>query len=818
MSNNTNNNTDNIPNRVQTVIIGGGIMGCGLAYHLAKEGATDTILFEKGELTSGSTWHAAGQITHAVSNYALLQCIKYNLDLYGQLEAETGQSITMHNCGSLRMVYSKEELDWQKHILSLIKNFNLPGELVSVERVKELHPFYNTDGLIAALHTPDDGHCDPAGLAFALAKGARQQGIKIQTRCRVLSVKPAADGWMVTTEKGTVECEHLVNAGGTYARQMALEVGYDLPTTSMTHHYFVTEKIPAFAELEKELPVVRDDSRVSGYLRMEQKAGLIGVYEKTDTNHVWEDGTPWESEHELFDPDYERVFPWLEKALERFPILNSVGIKREVHGAISHPPDGNPLIGPAPHLKNYWLCCGTQIAIGWGPGLTRELAKWMVHGAADINMNHFDPRRFGKYADKKYQVTKGHEDYSLRHEIPYPHFSRLAMRPIRKSPLYDLQQAKGAVFEEIHGWERPRWFAPDGIPAKDIYSFRREPTLHNIVADESKAVREAAGVIDFSAFTKVMLEGNDAAAFLDKIMPCKLPAVGRVVLSHLLTRNGRVDMEVSISRLGDNQFYLICGAIYEERLEDRLNELRQNNQDITITNLTAQWATLALSGPKSREILSPLTTTPLDNDNFAWLRAKTISIGEHEVLALRLSYAGELGWELHGEYNAIRHAYQELFRIGAPLGLRDYGTFAMNSLRMEKGYVAGSELTNEVTLPEAQVLHHVDKNKADFFAKDAYQKSLDNIRWLCVYLQIEDDGANDGNGGEAVFYNGERVGAITSINYGHTVGKLLAFAYVNKTALAAAGTALTVRIMDEDRHATVITQAAYDAKSQRPRG
>ncbi|MEM6355454.1 MAG: FAD-dependent oxidoreductase, partial [Pseudomonadota bacterium] len=413
-----------LPSHSRVVIIGGGIMGCGLAYHLAHEGWTDIVLLEKAELTSGSTWHAAGQITHSTSSFGLGKCVGYNIDLYSKvLEAETGQSVTWHGCGSLRLAYTADEVDWLKQTISVGRGLGFPMEIVGPDEVRALHPFYNLKGVRAALHTPDDGHVDPSGAAMALAKGARQLGAKIVRRCRATNVTQTPTGeWEVETELGTITCEHVVNAGGTYARQVALWSGYDLPATSMTHHYLVTDTVPEFLALDHELPVVRDDRLVSGYIRMEQKSGLIGIYEKANPNTVWEDHCPWEAENELFEADYDRIMPWLENAMDRMPILSELGIKREVHGAISHPPDGNPLIGPAPGLRNYWCCCGTQIGIGWGPGLTRELARWMVGGAAEISMREFDPRRFGALADRDYQITKAKEDYLLRHEIPFPHF------------------------------------------------------------------------------------------------------------------------------------------------------------------------------------------------------------------------------------------------------------------------------------------------------------------------------------------------------------------------------------------------------------
>jgi len=474
-----------LPTQAKVVIVGGGVMGCGLAYHLAHEGWRDVVLLEKAELTSGSTWHAAGQITHSTSSFGLGKCVDYNIGLYaGALEKETGQAVTWHGCGSFRLAYTEDEMDWLRHTLSVGRALGFNIELVGPEQVAARHPFYNLDGVCGALHTPDDGHVDPTNVTMAMAAGARQLGVTIIRRCRATNITQSQTGeWIVETEKGPIRCEHVVNAGGTYARQMGEWSGLQLPMTSMTHHYFVTEPVPEFANLETELPVIRDDKKVSGYIRMEQKRGLIGIYEKQNPNSVWEDHCPWEAENELFDPDYDRVMPWLEESLNRMPIFAELGITREVHGAISHPPDGNPLIGPAPGVQNYWCCCGTQIGIGWGPGLTRELARWMVHGAADISMRDYDPRRFGSYATKDWQVIKAKEDYCLRHEIPFPHFNRLAGRPVKPSPLYDLLTAKGAVHEEVYGFERPRWFATNGVAQHDHYSFRRNQ-LQDVVGRE----------------------------------------------------------------------------------------------------------------------------------------------------------------------------------------------------------------------------------------------------------------------------------------------------------------------------------------------
>jgi dimethylglycine dehydrogenase len=809
-------NERNVPSHARVVIVGGGVMGCGLAYHLAHEGWHDVVLLEKAELTSGSTWHAAGQITHSTSSFGLGKCVDYNIGLYsGGLEAETGQIVTWHGCGSFRLAYTDDEMDWLRHTLSVGRALGFNIDLAGPDEVAALHPFYNLEGVIGALHTPDDGHVDPSNVTMALATGARKLGVKIIRRCRATNITQEANGeWRVDTEQGTIICEHVVNAGGTYARQMGEWSGLQLPMTSMTHHYFVTEPVPEFANLDRELPVIRDDRKVSGYIRMEQKRGLIGIYEKENPNTVWEDHCPWEAENELFDPDYERVMPWLEESLRRMPIFAELGITREVHGAISHPPDGNPLIGPAPGVRNYWCCCGTQIGIGWGPGLTRELARWMVHGAADISMREYDPRRFGSYATKDWQIIKAKEDYCLRHEIPFPHFNRLAGRPVKPSPLFDLLKSKGAVHEEVYGFERPRWFARNGVAQQDHYSFRRND-VHDMVAFEVNAVRNAVGIMDVTAFTKILVEGPDAGDFLDRLVANRMPVRdGGIVLAHMLNRRGRIEVETTILKMNANRYYLVCAAFFEQRLLDHL-AAHQLDEDVIVTALSADWSALALNGPKSRDVLAACTDAPLDNAGFAWLTGREISIAGHHLWAMRMSYAGELGWEFHMKNEACLDVYQALVSAGQDHGIADYGSFAMNVMRMEKAFKGAGELTNEVTLPEADVMRFVNADK-DFQGKAATLANRDNLPWICAYLEIEPDGVEDGHGGEAVRLDGVVVGSTSSVVYAHSYGKILAFAYIKPHA-AVPGTALEILIAGKPRSGRVLGAAAYDPESLLPR-
>jgi dimethylglycine dehydrogenase len=498
------------------------------------------------------------------------------------------------------------------------------------------------------------------------------------------------------------------------------------------------------------------------------------------------------------------------------PIFAELGIQREVHGAISHPPDGNPLIGPAPGVKNYWCCCGTQIGIGWGPGLTRELAKWMVRGSADINMRDYDPRRFGAYAKKDWQVIKAHEDYKLRHEIPFPHFNRLEGRPIKPSPLYEMLKEKGAVYEEVFGHERPRWFARDGVEQRDHYSFRRNEVF-DMVAAECKAVRERVGIMDVTAFTKVMVEGPDAYALLDRLTANKMPQKhGSITLTHMLNRRGRIELETTIVRMADDKFYLVCAAFFEQRLMDHLNHNRAS-EDVTVTALSEDWSALSLNGPRSRDVLAQCTEADLSNTGFRWLSAQEITVAGHKLWAFRMSYAGALGWELHMPDEACVDVYNALWAAGEAHGIENYGSFAMNSLRMEKAFPGAGELTNEVTLPEANVMRFVKLDK-DYLGIEATRASAEAKEqpWICAYLEIDPDGVEDGHGGEAIRLNGEVVGATASVAYGHTVGKILGFAYIKPHA-ATPGTELEIIIAGEPRIGRILGEPAYDPQSLLPR-
>ncbi len=805
--------------QARVVIIGGGVMGCSLAYHLCKEGETDVLLIEKGELTSGSTWHAAGQITHSVSHHGLAKMAAYGTELYPRLEAETGQSCTWHGCGSLRMAYEDAELDWLRYTLSVGKGLGHEMEIIRPDRIRELHPFYHLEGIQAALYTPHDGHVDPAGVTFAMAQGARMMGAEIIRHNRVhgLSVQPSGE-FRIHTDQGNVQAERVVNAGGTYARQVGAWVGLDLPIANMLHHYLITDTVPEFLELAYELPVVRDDRQVSGYIRMEQKSGLIGIYEKVNPKSVWDQGTPWEAENELFDPDYERIMPWLENAMERMPIFADLGIRRVVHGAITHPPDGNMLLGPS-GVPNFWLCCGSQVGIAWGPGAGRYLAQWMVHGAADISMRSFDPLRFGAHMDRDYHIGKAREDYRMRHEIPFPGLNRPQCRPShsKTSPLYETLKNQGAVYEDVYGWERPSWFAPGNMPRQHIHSFRRS-AIWDIVGQEVLGLRTHAGIADLSAFAKIRITGRDAERFLDRLSSNRVPQkIGSIMLTYLMHANGRIEGEATVVRLDDRHFYLVYAAVREAAMLHWMQTQIQVDEEVQFDNVSETYGVIMLAGPASRKILTSVTDHPLDNAQFRWLTAHEITIaGIPNVLAMRVTYTGELGWELHIPMVGMQPVYQALVTAPEAQDLIHIGSAALNSMRMEKAYRSGHEITNEVTLAEANVVRF--SRLGGFQGADASLAPA--TRWSLALLQLDEPAAGeiraDPLGSETVWREDRPVGHISSGGYGYSIGAWLGFAYLNP-ADSATGTELTVQVQESSRRARVLAGAVYDPDNRLPR-
>jgi dimethylglycine dehydrogenase len=802
-------------NNARVVVIGGGIMGASLLYHLALEGCTNTVLVEKNELTSGSTWHAAGQCPSITGSYNLAKIHAYSNQLYPRLEALTGQYVSWHACGGLRLANNPRELAWLKYVQGYSKSIGFSMDIVGLAEIRRLVPYLTTDQVLAAAWTRDDGHGDPSGLCNAMAKAARDLGATVVRHNRVLDVRQRRGGeWEVITEQGTIVAEMVVNAAGCYAREVAAMVGSDAPITNMQHHYVVTNPIQAFLERSDEIPVIRD-SYTSGYLRQEQKSGLMGIYESMDLKEAWAPrGFPeWESSNELFADDLDRIAPWLERAIERMPIFGEVGIRRIINGAIPHTPDGAPLLGPAAGLRNYWMCCGTSFGIAQGGGCGKYLAQWMVHGDAEINMTEFDPRRFGAFADKSYVRDKVFQDYRLTFTTRLPGEEEMAGRPCKKSPLYERLKAFGCVHSETFGWERPKWFSPDGREEQSSY---RRNNVFEVIRAEVAAVHQRVGILDLTGFAKYDIRGPAAESFLNRVCANQIPRKpGGIALVHLLSPSGRIYGEMTVSRLGDEHFYALSAAGAELRDRDWLTQSVQPGEDVRIDDVTEQRGVLVLSGPRSRELLGQLSDAPLGNEEFPWLRAREIRVAGHAVRALRVSYVGELGWELHPPIDATAALYAALWERGQAFGIANYGLYAVNSMRIEKAYKAwSSELTNELNMLEADMARFFNLNKTDFIGKAATLAAPPRPLKI-VYVEVHAADA-DARGGEPALVDERCIGVATSGSFGHRVNKSLAFVCVEST-FAAPGSVFDLLIQGERRRASVIEQAAFDPGNSRMR-
>ncbi|MBM3520389.1 MAG: FAD-dependent oxidoreductase [Alphaproteobacteria bacterium] len=803
--------------QARVVIVGGGVMGVGLLYHLALEGWTDIALVEKGELTSGSTWHAAGQCPHFNGSLNMTKVHIYGTELYPKLEQLTGQAVSWHGCGGLRLAVTDEEVNWFKYVYGVSRLAGYECELIGPDEIKKHHPFLDPFGVKLAFRTVHDGHVAPADITNAMAAGARKLGAEIYRRTRVTDIKQIPSGeWRVFTDKGNIDCEHVVNSAGSYCDVVGAWTGHNVPIANMLHHYVITEPLQELIDLAPELPVVRDP-HAHAYLREETNGVLVGLYE-TATAHVCWDGKPprWDYESELEPPELDRLIPWLERATERLPLFAKTGIKSIVAGAITHTPDGTYLSGPAPGPRNYWMHCGASIGICQGGGAGKYLAQWMVHGQAEINMREFDPRRFGNWATKDYTADVSVADYHHMYYCYKPAEQHEVGRGLRKSALYDRLKSEGAQFAQIFGWERPRWYDTSGTGEK--FSFRRS-NWWGAVREEALAVREKVGLMDLSTFSKYDVKGKDAHAFLDRICANRIPTKdGGIILGHLLNANGFIESEITVTRLGPEHYYVLSAAVAQLHDLDQMNWRKKPGEKVTITDITDDLGVLVLAGPKSRDVLAACTKTDLSNAAFRWLTAREATVaGVKGIRLLRMNYVGELGWELHVPMASMPKVFDALMAAGKAHGIRLFGTYAMNSLRMEKAYRGwGSELTNEIGMSEASMERFIRLDKEDFIGKQAslgMKQRGDRLK--LVYMEVNNTDS-DCMGNEPVYHGDKVVGVTTSGAFGHTVNKSLTFAYVDP-AMTAPGSEFEVLVFNERRKARIIPESAFDAENARPR-
>jgi dimethylglycine dehydrogenase len=809
-------------NKAKVVVIGGGVVGVSALYHLAKKGwGDDVVLLEKAELTSGSTWHAAGLLPLFNMSYSVGQVHKYSVQLYRELEAETGQPVGFKQVGNLRLAMNDDRMDEYYQYAATAKTIGIDVRFLTPAEIKALWPLCNIDGLVGGIYHPDDGYIQPADLTQALAKGARNRGATIYRNTAVVAIEQASSGgWVVSTEQGSITCDHVISATGNYARQTAAMVGLDIPVIPVEHQYIVTEPHPELKQRKAdglpELGVLRE-SDGSWYLREENGGFILGPYEK-GAPCCYVDGPDPRAEYELFQEDIERLEPHIEAAMSRVPAFGEVGIKQVYNGAIAYTPDGNPIIGPAWDIDNFWLSEGHSFGITAAGGAGWQLAEWIVEGEPTIDMLGVEPRRFGDYATKQYLIEKNEEAYSHVFVIHYPDEERPAGRPLRTAPCYERMRDRGAVFGQKFGWERPNFFATDGMAQEDDWSFRRSKWFEAVRKEVANTTNNV-GLLDMTAFAKCRVSGPGAEAFLDYFVANSLPQkIGGIGLCHALNQNGGIHSEFTIRRDARDSFYLVSAGALQRLDHDYIRRYMPKDGSVQFTQLTGAYGVLVLGGPKARQLLQRVSSADLSNDAFRWLTAQDIVVGSAPVNAMRVNYVGELGWELHHPIEYQNHIFDALFAAGEDLGLKPFGIRAMDSMRLEKSYrMVGTELSIEYSAYESAMDRFVKMDKGDFLGRDALlawqERGVDN---MLVALEVAGVENADALGNNALSSDGDIVGRATGGGYGFRLGKSLALAMV-RPECAGHGTELEIEILGKSYPATVVPDSPFDPKNERLR-
>ncbi len=801
----------------RVVVIGGGIAGCSTLYHLTKLGWSDVVLVEKNELTSGSTWLAAGNVPQYHRSYNSTKINDYAVKLYPTLEEETGQAVDWHTTGSLRIALNKDRLQEFKHVTGKDKLLGIESHLITPDEMKKIYPLINTNGIVGGLFHPQDGHVDPASVTQAMAKGARQRGAQIYTHNAVKNITQTPSGeWIVHTEKGEITCEIIVNAAGLWTSTIGAMVGLYLPVIAMEHQHILFEDVPELIETGMQLPLLRDPD-TSYYMRQESKGLLIGPYEATPKSW-YPDGVPMDYASQTLPPVMERIQDILMAAIGRVPAMNECGVKDEINGPITYTPDGGPLLGPAFGLKNFYLNGGHCFGITQCAAYGLHTAEWIIEGEPSIDLSSADARRYGDYANQYWAHEKIMETYKMMYAIEYPNEIRPGARKVKTSPIYDILKAKGACFSQAYGWERPSWFAPQGVDPVDKNSFERT-NWHGPVGEECKAVRERVGVLDLSGFSKFEITGHGAESFLNYICANKIPVTpGKIAVSCMLNQKGTIKCDATITRISKNKFFVVTAAATEKHDLDWMMKLAPKDGSVTIENMTYRYGTLVIAGPKSRDVLSKLTNTDLRNTTFPFASMQNIFVNLSPVMALRIGFTGELGWELYHPIEQQREIYDALMKAGEEYGIVDFGLRAMMSLRLEKGYCTlGGDLSSERSPLEAGLGKFVNFKKGNFLGRQALiQQKEAGLAESLVLMTVETNNA-DAIGDEPVYMGDEIIGRVTSSGYGHTVGKSLAMAYI-KSEFSKPGTQSEILIFGERHRAEIVPVPYYDPENKQLKG
>jgi dimethylglycine dehydrogenase len=808
------------PSTARVVIIGGGAVGVSSLYHLALAGWTDCVLLEKNELTAGSTWHAAGNVPTFSSSWSIMNMQRYSAELYRTLGAAVDYPMNYHVTGSIRLAHSVERLQEFERVVGMGRYQGMDLKILSPDQIAEYYPFLATHDLTGALYDPYDGDIDPAQLTQALAKGARQLGARVERFCPATGVRRDGDDWVVSTHKGDIRCQYVVNAAGYYAREVGKWFGRDVPMMVMSHQYMLFDTVPEVAahtkDTGKKLPLLRDvDS--SYYLRQEKHGFNLGPYERNCKAH-WvtkDDPFPEEFSFQLFPDDLERLEWYINDAMARVPLLEKAPLTKVINGPIPYTPDGNPLLGPMPGVPNAFEACVFTFGICQAGGAGKVLAEWITEGATEWDMWSCDPRRFTGFEDQDYCIKKGMEVYGHEYAMHFPHHAWPEGRGKKLSAVHDRTAALGAQFGAYNGWERALWYARAGDDTSEAgtQTWNREGPWFGAVKAECEAVRDAAGILDLPGFSRFVIKGAGAAAWLARQITGKVPNVGRLGLAYFADDKGRIVTEMSVARLGEDELLLITAATAQVHDRDWL--VGHLDAGLSLADHTTDWSTQILTGPKSREILAAVSDADLAK---GWLTFQTARVGGAEVFLMRVSFAGELGWEIHSRIADTPVVYDAVMAAGKPLGLRPFGMFALNSLRVEKGYRAWKgDLSTDYTVLQGGLERFVDWAKPEFRGKAALAAELQaglTKRFCTLIVQAGDQ---DPPYMSTLWHNGKVVGETTSGYYGHRVGACVALGML-RADLNVPGTALEVEIFGK-RYPAVVQEDAplWDAKNERIR-
>ncbi len=801
---------------VQVAVIGGGVVGCSVLYHLTKAGWRDVVLLERDELTSGSTWHAAGGM-HTINgdpNVAKLQ--QYTIELYKEIEEISGQSCGVHITGGVMLAGSPERLDWLKLVNARGRYLGMDLSMISVDEAYDLLPILDKKHFVGALYDPIEGHVDPSGVTHAYAKAARVQGAEVYRFTRVTDLQPHPDGtWDVVTDKGTIHAEHVVNAGGLWAREVGRMVGLELPILAMEHQYLITEEMPEVTEFNKSgremLHAIDFEGEI--YMRQEAKGMLMGTYERAGV--PWsERQTPWNFGHELLAPDIDRIAPSLEVGFRHFPAIEKAGIKKIINGPFTFAPDGNPLIGPIRGLTNFWVACGVMAGFSQGGGVGLTLANWMVHGDPGADVWGMDVARFGDWATLAYTNAKVRENYSRRFRIRFPNEELPAARPLRTTPVYERMKAKGAVFGVSWGLEHALWFAPEGMAPVEEITFKRS-NAHGPVAAECRAVRHGVGLLETSNFAKYEVTGVDAEAWLSRLLANRMPRQGRIVLSPMLNPEGKLIGDFTVAKLASDRFY-IFGSGPAETYHLRWFESHLPERGVAIRALP-EMTGFSIAGPKSRDLLAKLTGEDVSTEAFPFMSFRRMDLGMVPCLVGRITYTGDLGYEIWVRADYQLALYELLLGAGAEFDLRHFGGRALNALRLEKSFGSWAREYRPIYGPfEAGLDRFVDLRKNDFVGRDGALRERDKGPERRLVTFVVDVDAIDVIGDEPVSCDGKVVGWITSGGYAHHSARSVALGYV-PAGLVESGGRFEIEIMGVQRAAAVQAAPLFDPKGERMR-